>query len=168
MSLVAERPHNKYGSAILIRDDLKVDNVYKRVQGTVELITIVMSGVVVHSVYKPPNGWAPSTWLQRLATHSNRGFHGVMTQQITMEKRLSTQGHNSLLVKVLNEHILVNRVPSLDGSLAMQNCEKHLKDVPELGKLDVILHVVSKESIQSSTVRSEVPEIDCMVLLHLD
>ena len=35
MSLVAERPHNKYGSAILIRDDLKVDNVYERLQGTV-------------------------------------------------------------------------------------------------------------------------------------
>ena len=42
MSLVAERLHNKYGS--------------ERIQGTVELITIVMSGVVVHSVYKPPNG----------------------------------------------------------------------------------------------------------------
>ena len=42
ISLVAERPHNKYGSAILIRDDLKVDNVYERVQGTVELITIAM------------------------------------------------------------------------------------------------------------------------------
>ena len=55
MSLVAERPHNKYGSAILIRDALKVDNVYEKVQGTIELITIVMSGEVVHSVYKPPN-----------------------------------------------------------------------------------------------------------------
>ena len=55
MPLVVERPHNKYGSTILIRDDLKVKNVYERVQGTVELITIVMSGVVVHSVYKPPN-----------------------------------------------------------------------------------------------------------------
>ena len=43
--------HNKYGSANLIRDDLKVDNVYERVQGTVELITIVMSGVFVHYVY---------------------------------------------------------------------------------------------------------------------
>ena len=52
LSLVAERPQNKYGAAILIRGDLKVDNVYERVQGTVELITIVMSGVVVHSVYK--------------------------------------------------------------------------------------------------------------------
>ena len=76
MSLVAERPHNKYGSAILIRDDLKVDNVYERVQGTVELITIVMSGLVVHSVYKPPKRpvCAPSTRPQRLATHSNRRF----------------------------------------------------------------------------------------------
>ena len=51
----AERPHNKYGSTILIRDDLKVYNVYERVQGTVELIMIDISGVVVHSVYKPPN-----------------------------------------------------------------------------------------------------------------
>ena len=41
------------GSGILIRDDLKVDNIYERVQGCVELITIVMSEVVVHSVYKP-------------------------------------------------------------------------------------------------------------------
>ena len=45
MSLVVERPHNNYGSAILIRNDLKI---YERVQGTVELITIVMPGVVVH------------------------------------------------------------------------------------------------------------------------
>ena len=55
MSLLAECHHNKYGSVILIRDDLKVDNVYESVPGTVELITIVMSGVVVHSVYNPPN-----------------------------------------------------------------------------------------------------------------
>ena len=35
MSLVVERPHNKYGSAILIRNDLKVRKLYERVQGTV-------------------------------------------------------------------------------------------------------------------------------------
>ena len=52
--VVVERPH-KYGSAILIRNDLKVKKIYERVQGTVEIITIVMYGVVVHSVYKPPN-----------------------------------------------------------------------------------------------------------------
>ena len=46
MSLVVERPH-KYGSAILIRNDLKVKKIYERVQGTVEIITIVMPGVVV-------------------------------------------------------------------------------------------------------------------------
>ena len=55
MSLVAERPHNKYGSAILIKEGRKVENIYERVQGTGKLSTIVMSGVVVYSVYKPPN-----------------------------------------------------------------------------------------------------------------
>ena len=54
MSLVAERPHNKYGSAILIRDNPK-KNIYERVQGTVKIITIVMPGVVVYFVYIPPN-----------------------------------------------------------------------------------------------------------------
>ena len=53
--MIAERPHNKYGSAILIRVDLKIENVNERVQRIVELITIVMPGIVVHSVYKPPN-----------------------------------------------------------------------------------------------------------------
>ena len=44
-----------YGSAILIRDDLRVEKISVRTLGTVELLTIVMPGVVVHSVYKPPN-----------------------------------------------------------------------------------------------------------------
>ena len=57
MSLVVDpvRPHNKYGSAILIQNDLKVKKIYQRGQRTVEIITIVMPGVVVHSVHKPPN-----------------------------------------------------------------------------------------------------------------
>ena len=55
MSLVAESPHKKYGSAILIRDDLRVEKISVRTLGTVELLTIVMPGVVIHSVYKPPN-----------------------------------------------------------------------------------------------------------------
>ena len=55
MTLVAERPRIKYGSAILIRSDLKVKGVYVWEQDNVELISIEMPGVVVHSVYKPPN-----------------------------------------------------------------------------------------------------------------
>ena len=48
MSLVAERPHNKYGSAVFIRDDLKVED-------DVELITIGLCNAIIQSVYKPPN-----------------------------------------------------------------------------------------------------------------
>ena len=55
MTLVAESPHNKYGSTVFIRKDLKVNSISVRKHGTVELITAEMPGVVVHSVYKPPN-----------------------------------------------------------------------------------------------------------------
>ena len=55
MTLVAERPYIEYGSAILIRSDLKVKGVSVLMQDNVELISIEMPGVVLHSVYKPPN-----------------------------------------------------------------------------------------------------------------
>ena len=55
MTLIAKRPHIKYGSAILIRSDLKVKGVSVWEQDNVELISIEMPGVVVHSLYKPPN-----------------------------------------------------------------------------------------------------------------
>ena len=55
MTLVADRPQIKYGSAILIRNNLKLKGVSVWEQDNVELISIEMHGVVVHSVYKPPN-----------------------------------------------------------------------------------------------------------------
>ena len=55
MTLIAERPHIKYGCTILIRSDLKVKGVSVWEQDNVELISIEMPGVVIHSVYKPPN-----------------------------------------------------------------------------------------------------------------
>ena len=55
VTLIAERPHIKYGSATLIRTELKVKGVSVWEQDNVELISIEMSGEVVHSVYKPPN-----------------------------------------------------------------------------------------------------------------
>ena len=55
MALVAERPHNKYGSAgFFVRKDLKVNSISVCKQRTAELITVEMPGVSVHSVYKPP------------------------------------------------------------------------------------------------------------------
>ena len=55
MTLRAEQPYIKYGSAILIRSDLKVKSVSVWEQDNVELISIEMPGVVVHFVCKPPN-----------------------------------------------------------------------------------------------------------------
>ena len=55
MTLIAEPPHIKYRSAILIRSDLKVKGVSVWEQDNVELISNEMHGVVVHYVYKLPN-----------------------------------------------------------------------------------------------------------------
>ena len=53
MALVVERPHNKHGSTVFIRDSLKVNNISVCEEGNGELITVELSGVIVHSMYKP-------------------------------------------------------------------------------------------------------------------
>ena len=54
MALVAERPHNKHGSSVFVRDGLKVNNISVCEEVNVEFIAVELPGVVVYSVYKPP------------------------------------------------------------------------------------------------------------------
>ena len=54
MLLVVERSHNKHGSSVFVRDGLKVNIISVCKEDTVELITVELHGVVIHSVYKPP------------------------------------------------------------------------------------------------------------------
>ena len=54
ITLVAERPHNKHGSSVFVRDGLKVNSISVCEEENVELITVELPGVVVHSLYKPP------------------------------------------------------------------------------------------------------------------
>ena len=55
ITLIVERPHIKFGRAILIISDLKVEGVSVWEQDNVEHISIEMSGVIVPSVYTSPN-----------------------------------------------------------------------------------------------------------------
>ena len=57
MALVAERPHNKHGSSVFIRDGLKVNSISVCEEDNVELITVELPSVAVHSVYKPLAEW---------------------------------------------------------------------------------------------------------------
>ena len=54
MSFVAQRPHIKYGSAVFIRDDLKVKGISICEEDDVELITIEPCSAIIQSVYKQP------------------------------------------------------------------------------------------------------------------
>ena len=51
MTIISEHPHDKYGSAIFIRDDLKVKSISVTAANHVEVITAELPDVVVHSVY---------------------------------------------------------------------------------------------------------------------
>ena len=53
MAPVAERPHNKHGSSVFVRDGLKIKSISVCEEDNVEFITVELRGVVVHSVYKP-------------------------------------------------------------------------------------------------------------------
>ena len=55
MTLIVELPHDKYGSAIFIRDDLKVNSISVAAANHIDVITAELPDVVVHSVYVPPS-----------------------------------------------------------------------------------------------------------------
>ena len=52
MALVNERPHNKHGSSVFVRDGLKVNSITVCEEDNVKLITVELPGVVVHSLYQ--------------------------------------------------------------------------------------------------------------------
>ena len=93
ITFVAERPHIKYGSTIIIISDLKVKGVSVWEQDNVELISIEMPGVVVHSVYKPPNEKFVILALGYLdiviGDFNSHIINGDIPPQTTMEKRLN-------------------------------------------------------------------------------
>ena len=86
MTLVAERSHDKYGSIIFIRDDLKVKSISVTAANHVEVITAELPDVVAHSVYKPPSGagCTPSIGTQKPNPDCNLRFQ---QQRLHMELR---------------------------------------------------------------------------------
>ena len=70
MTLVAERPHNKHGSSVFIRDGLNVNSISVCEEENVEFITEELSGVVVYFLYKsPPEPFLLSLLGQRIKPH---------------------------------------------------------------------------------------------------
>ena len=55
MTLIAELPHDKYGSAIFIGDDLKLNSISDTAANHVVVITVELPDVAIHYVYKPPS-----------------------------------------------------------------------------------------------------------------
>ena len=83
MALVAERIHNKHGNSIFIRDGLKVNKIYVCEEDNVELSTVELPGVVVHSMYK----LSP-----QLSTLGQRNKHHIVIGDFSSHNRRRTGG----------------------------------------------------------------------------
>jgi hypothetical protein len=55
MKLIIERPHEKYGSLIFVRDNLKILSTSRTEINDIEIHTIELTNCTVTSIYKPPN-----------------------------------------------------------------------------------------------------------------
>ena len=106
MTLVAERPHNKHGSSVFVRDGLKVNSMSVCKEENVEFITVELPVVVVHSLYKsPPEPFLLPPLGQRIKPHIvigdfNSHSSGDTLQRIATEKRsnngqIQTDYHSS-------------------------------------------------------------------------
>ena len=110
MSLVAERPHNKHGGSVFVRDGLKVNSISVCEEETVEFITVEFPGVVVHSLYKPPpEPFQLPPLRQRIKLHIVIGYtttdsDGEAVEQCADSNRLSLI-HNAKLPKSFNSAI---------------------------------------------------------------
>ena len=81
MVWVAERPHKKHNSSVFIRDGLKVNSTSVCEEENLDLITMELPGVVVHSMYTPrPEPFRLSALRQRNKPHIVIGdFNGHST-----------------------------------------------------------------------------------------
>jgi len=55
MTLVIERQHNKYGSALFVKNNKSVKSASKSETNTIEILIVVLRKYLITSFYKPPN-----------------------------------------------------------------------------------------------------------------
>lgn len=53
MTLITERPHEQYGSAVFTRKDMALGSSFKSDANNIETLTVVFENLAVTSFYKP-------------------------------------------------------------------------------------------------------------------
>lgn len=55
LKLIAEHHHNKYGSAVFVKNSIDVVSTHSTCVNNIEIITIDIGNITISSIYKPPN-----------------------------------------------------------------------------------------------------------------
>ena len=70
MTCIAELPHDKYGSAIFVKEGTTVESIHTDDQNNIETLSVDFGSIVITSVYKPPA--TPFKFPPLLQPHKNR------------------------------------------------------------------------------------------------
>ena len=101
MTCIAELPHDKYGSAIFVKEETTVESIHTDDQNNIETLSVDLGSIVVTSVYKPPA--TPFKLPPLLLPHKNRivigDFNSIISNGDTIQQtKMATPLNNGQTV----------------------------------------------------------------------
>ena len=81
MTCIAELPHDKYGSAIFVKEETTGESIHTDDQNNIETLSVDLGSIVITSVYKPPE--TPFKLPPLFKSHKNRIVIGYFNSHNT-------------------------------------------------------------------------------------
>ena len=104
MTCIAELQHDKYGSAIFVKEETTVESIHTDDQNNIETLSVDLGSIVITSVYKPPT--TPFKLPPLLQPHKNRIVIGDFNSHNIQRGYNSTNEDGNAVEQWLNSNQL--------------------------------------------------------------